>query len=86
MYSDKKSANQSNTPRQFLDTVYNELQYREGALFDAVSLPSEKEKSEWIDKGDWLSLAAEIGAEKVFFVNNEAPNTHQVFQFCVSFF
>jgi hypothetical protein len=62
---------ESPTPHQLLDGVYETLRYNEGALFDAVNLPDMHSKNEWIDKGDWLRLASEIGAEKVFFVNND---------------
>lgn len=72
MYSNNEANHkQANTPRQLLDEVYTTLQYDEGALFDATHLPNEHSKEEWINKGDWLSLAHEIGAEKIFFVNND---------------
>lgn len=62
---------QIDTPRAFLDEVYQSLHYEDGALFDAVQLPDEYSRNEWVDKGDWLSLASDVGAEKVFFVNND---------------
>lgn len=69
--SDGTNLEQLDTPRAFLDEVYRTLHYEEGALLDATHLPDENSRNEWVDKGDWLSLAAEIGAEKVFFVNND---------------
>src|SRR5688572_14268398 len=62
---------QPNTPHEFLEEVYQALHYDEGALFDATSLPNETSESEWVEKGDWLSLGSEIGAEKIFFVRND---------------
>ncbi len=63
---------QPELPRSFLDEVYQSLGYKEGALLDAVSSPKPEtnEEKEWLDKGDWLALAYKVGAEKVFFVNN----------------
>lgn len=69
--SDGTNLEQLHTPRAFLDEVYRSLHYEDGTLLDAVHLPDDYSRSEWVDKGDWLSLAAEIGAEKVFFVNND---------------
>ncbi|MBN1873387.1 MAG: N-6 DNA methylase [Anaerolineae bacterium] len=62
------------TPRQFLDTVYEELDYHNGALFDAAALPESTDATTtdmWINKGEWLSVAKQIEAEKVFFVGND---------------
>jgi hypothetical protein len=56
----------------FLTNVYEQLDLQSGSLLSAVSLPNdEKTKDAWLNKGDWLELAAKIGAEKVFFVKDE---------------
>jgi type I restriction-modification system DNA methylase subunit len=56
----------------FLTAVYEQLDLQSGSLLAAVSLPNdEKTKEAWLNKGDWLELAAKIGAEKVFFVKDE---------------
>lgn len=60
------------SPRLFLDEAYQSLGYTDDALFNAVNLPEPETKEEkaWLDKGDWLALAYKVGAEKVFFVEN----------------
>lgn len=58
-------------PQSFLDEVYNRMDYAGGALLNATAMPDDSNKDEWMQKGDWLSLAKEVGAEKVFFVNND---------------
>ncbi|MDD1617281.1 MAG: hypothetical protein CG439_2426 [Methylococcaceae bacterium NSP1-2] len=56
----------------FLTTVYEKLDLQSGSLLAALSLPNdEKTKEAWLNKGDWLELAAKIGAEKIFFVKDE---------------
>lgn len=56
-----------------LNNAYDVLGYNDGVLLDAVSTPKadSKEAEHWLEKGDWLSLANKVGAEKVFFVNND---------------
>jgi N-6 DNA Methylase/Eco57I restriction-modification methylase len=70
------------SPRALLDEAYSSLGYSEGVLLDAVSVPSatSNEINEWLEKGDWLSLANKIGAEKVFFVNNDPVIVFCAFQ------
>ena len=53
-----------------LDAAYDVLGFSEGALLDAALVPAEGGSSEWLEMGGWLSLAAEVGVEKVFFVDN----------------
>jgi hypothetical protein len=64
---------QRESPRLFLDEAYRSLGYKEGILLDAVKEPGKgtREDEEWLEKGDWLALAKEVNAEKVFFVNND---------------
>ena len=56
-----------------LNETYTQLGYRDGSLLNAVYFPETgtKEEEEWIDKGEWLSTARRIGAEKIFFVNDD---------------
>jgi hypothetical protein len=60
-------------PGSFLREAYRSLGYEKGTLLSAVSSPSpaSSEMREWLQKGDWLSLAKRVGADKVFFVNND---------------
>ncbi len=60
-------------PRALLDEAYRSLDYLKGTLLTATNapLPSSREAEEWLDKGDWLALAHTVGAEKIFFVNND---------------
>lgn len=64
---------QPTSPRAFLDEVYRSLGYEKGTLLNAIKLPKPGtlEEQEWLEKGDWLTLAYKVGAEKLFFVNND---------------
>jgi hypothetical protein len=53
-----------------LDAVYDRLGFAEGDLLEATDRPSVDRAEDWIDKGEWLALAKKIGAERVFFVDN----------------
>jgi type I restriction-modification system DNA methylase subunit len=55
------------TTRKFLDTVYTQLEFERGVLLPAQERPKKKAK-DWLEKGDWQTLAAQVGAEKIFFV------------------
>jgi predicted RNA methylase len=39
-------------------------------LLNAVDRPEGVSAEDWIDRGEWLSLASSVGVEKVFFVEN----------------
>lgn len=56
--------------RELLDAAYADLGLRDGALLDAVEEPESGSAEDWIDRGEWLSLASSVGVEKVFFVEN----------------
>lgn len=58
------------SPQKLLDAAYEHLGYAEGDLFDAVDSPAELSSEDWLNKGEWLALAKEVDAEKVFFVDN----------------
>jgi hypothetical protein len=61
------------SPESLLAEAYRTLGYNDGSLLEAASAPEPNtpEIGEWLEKGDWLALANKIGAEKVFFVNND---------------
>jgi len=69
-----------------LEAAYQELGYVHGTLLDATDSPQGLTADNWIDKGEWLSLAKKVGAEKVFFIDNNpvivfarsAPNGHRL--------
>ncbi|MBK8990040.1 MAG: N-6 DNA methylase [Chloroflexi bacterium] len=69
------------SPHAFLDAVYEGLNYTDGTLLNAANLPKSESSEDitWVEKGDWLSLAQTVGAEKIFFVNNDP-----VIVFCTS--
>ena len=57
--------------KDFLDIVYEQLDFKRGQLFDASSLALNKmEQKDWLNKGEWLIAAKRAGVEKVFFVDN----------------
>lgn len=62
--------------RVLLDEVYAAFSARSGNLVDAVSDPrallgQDGAVDRWTDLGDWLGLAARLGAEKVLFVRGD---------------
>lgn len=71
MSSVPQELNEGESPRKFLDEVYQSLGYQDGTLLSAVAEPDAETREEWLEKGDWLALAKKAGAEKVFFVNND---------------
>jgi len=58
------------TPQKLLESAYDQLGYAEGPLFEGASDPNKLSKKDWIDKGEWLTLTKEVGAQKIFFVEN----------------
>lgn len=54
-----------------LDAVYEQLEFDQGPLLSAKSEPQRDRIEEWVDRGDWQQLAAQVGAEKVFFVDQD---------------
>jgi type I restriction-modification system DNA methylase subunit len=53
-----------------LDNVLVDLDYVNGELFDTSFSPNRENKSQWLEKGDWLKSAAQADVYKVFFVGN----------------
>lgn len=57
-----------------LNTTYEGLGYSEVegiSLFDAKDRPYNFLENVWVEKGDWLALAHEVGVDKVFFLEND---------------
>ena len=54
--------------QKLLGAAYEELGFAEGSLMEATRSAREVNAADWITKGDWLALADSIGAERVFFV------------------
>ena len=60
----------ADSARVLLDTAYTILGFDSGELVSTDAAPTDLTSEQWIEKGDWLSLAKKVGAEKVFFVDN----------------
>jgi len=57
--------------KDFLDLVYDQLDFKSGQLFDTASEPLNKISSnDWLNKGEWLTAGQRAGVEKIFFVDN----------------
>ncbi|WVT72139.1 N-6 DNA methylase [Sinorhizobium chiapasense] len=54
-----------------LATAYKQLGFDQGVLLPATANPQASVLHDWVNKGDWQTLAAQVGAEKVFFVDHE---------------
>ena len=54
-----------------LNILYDELDFKGGGLYTATDKPlSGQSGIDWLEKGEWLSAAKRVGAEKIFFVEN----------------
>ena len=53
-----------------LEKAYSDLGYAEGDLWDTRMHPSDVSAENWLEMGDWLTLAKKVGAEKILFVRN----------------
>jgi len=58
------------TPDTLLAAAYKDLHLDEGQLLPATDAPLSVSREDWMDNGEWLSLARAVGAERVFFVDN----------------
>jgi hypothetical protein len=65
------AADNPDSPAELLDAAYEQLEFRLGALLPAVSEPKAAELKDWVDRGDWQTLAAQVGADSIFFVDRE---------------
>src|SRR5690348_9754526 len=56
-----------------LESVYTSLGLETGALRDATETATSSggRVDEWVEYGDWLSLAHRVGAKRVFFVKQD---------------
>ncbi len=66
-----KQIDKTDTPVELLEAAYGQLEFERGALFPAEKQPTTQKQPEWLDKGDWQSLAAQVGADKIFFVDRD---------------
>ncbi|MCY4584237.1 MAG: N-6 DNA methylase, partial [Chloroflexi bacterium] len=58
------------SPADLLDAVYRQLEFDQGSLLPATPQPQPEQISEWVEKGDWQQLAAQVGADRIFFVDS----------------
>src|ERR1700704_2840107 len=63
--------NNLNAPADLLKAAYRDLAFDQGALLPAVREPQPGALENWVDTGDWQSLAAQVGAESIFFVDRD---------------
>lgn len=55
-----------------LDRAYSDLDLTGGSLHEASPTPpADLDPETWSELGEWLMLASRVGAERVFFVNND---------------
>ncbi|MBW2740769.1 MAG: N-6 DNA methylase, partial [Deltaproteobacteria bacterium] len=54
-----------------LNILYDKLDFKNGGLYSATDTPSTcRKRTDWLEKGEWLTAAKRVGAEKIFFVEN----------------
>ncbi len=54
-----------------LNILYDKLDFINGSLYSATDTPSTcRKRTDWLEKGEWLTAAKRAGAEKIFFVEN----------------
>ena len=54
-----------------LDAAYQQLGFDQGSLLSAATVPQPDTIAEWVDRGDWQQLAAQVGADSIFFVDRD---------------
>jgi type I restriction-modification system DNA methylase subunit len=64
-------ADSTESPVELLEAAYKQLEFDQGALVPAARQPQAETQEGWLEKGDWQSLAAQVGAEKIFFVDRD---------------
>ena len=57
------------TPDELLSAVVEQLEFDRGMLLHASAKPDGARPAEWMEKGDWLALAAAVDAEQILFVD-----------------
>ena len=60
-----------NTPVELLQAAYQHLAFDQGKLLAATQQPRPDDPADWLDKGDWQTLAAKVGADAIFFVDHD---------------
>lgn len=63
--------NNLTSPDDFLTAAYTQLAFDRGTLLPAARGPQPNTQDQWLEKGDWQFLAAEVGAESIFFVDRD---------------
>ncbi len=53
-----------------LDAAYSDLDFKSGDLLQATDAPGDLDRSDWVTRGGWLSLARKLDADRVFFVED----------------
>ncbi len=54
-----------------LNILYDKLDFKNGSLYSATDTPATcRKRTDWLEKGEWLTAAKRVGAEKIFFVEN----------------
>ncbi len=61
----------SDSPNDLLQAAYEQLAFDQGALVSATDNPRTTTLKDWVDRGDWQSLAAQVGADRIFFVDRD---------------
>jgi len=54
-----------------LNAAYQQLEFDQGSLLSAATEPQPDTIAEWVDRGDWQQLAAQVGADSIFFVDRD---------------
>jgi hypothetical protein len=65
------AAQRRDSPAELLAAVYEKLGFDQGTLIPAMSEPQPAALNDWVDRGDWQILAAQVGAERIFFVDSD---------------
>lgn len=63
--------NKLDSPTELLRAAYEHLAFDQGKLLSAMRQPQAGADGDWLDNGDWQSLAAQVGAEAIFFVDRD---------------
>src|SRR6185437_16124307 len=63
--------NNLDAPDDLLTAAYKHLDFEQGALLPAVREPQPDARETWVETGDWQALAAQVGAERIFFVDRD---------------
>ena len=65
------TTNNLDSPAELLGAAYKQLAFDQGTLLSATRQPQSAALGRWLDCGDWQSLAAQVGAETIFFVDRD---------------